>query len=176
MDRMSLPFIVAVAVIVAPIQAAAIDQWQSHIAEASKRFRIPASWIRAVIAAESNGDRHAVSPKGALGLMQLMPGTWKELNAQHDLGSDPFDPRANIMAGTAYLKAMYDRFGHPGLFAAYHAGPARYEAYLRGEKPLPRETQRYLAALAKTPPDKPDMAPSAPSGDLFVPLTTPSKR
>lgn len=173
MDRVSLPLITAVAVIVAPIEAAAIDQWQSHINEASKRFAIPASWIRAVIAAESDGDRHAVSPKGAMGLMQLMPGTWKELSDEHDLGSNPFEPRANIMAGTAYLKAMYDRFGHPGLFAAYHAGPTRYEAFLRGKRRLPRETQRYLATLAKTASDKPERAPS---GDLFVPLTTPSKQ
>jgi len=173
MDRLSLPFIAAVTVIVAPVQAASIDQWQSHINEASKRFGIPASWIRAVIGAESNGDPHAISPEGALGLMQLMPGTWKELSTQHGLDSDPFDPSANIMAGTAYLKAMYDRFGHPGLFAAYHAGPTRYEAYLRGKRRLPRETQRYLATLAKTPPHK---LKRAPSGDLFVPLTTPSKR
>lgn len=173
MDRVSLPLIAAITVIVAPVQAASIDQWQPHINEASTRFEIPASWIRAVIEAESNGDRHAVSSEGAMGLMQLMPGTWKELSTQYDLGSDPFDPRANIMAGTAYLKAMYDRFGHPGLFAAYHAGPTRYEAHLRGKRRLPRETQRYLATLAKTAPDKPERAPS---GDLFVPLTTPSKR
>ncbi|HML92968.1 lytic transglycosylase domain-containing protein [Methyloceanibacter sp.] len=173
MDRLSLSFIAAVTVIVAPVQAASVDHWQSHINEASKRFEIPASWIRAVITAESNGDRHAVSRKGAMGLMQLMPGTWKELSDEHDLGSDPFDPRANIMAGTAYLKAMYDRFGHPGLFAAYHAGPTRYDAYLRGKRRLPRETQRYLVNLAKTAPDKPRRAPS---GDLFVPLTTPLKQ
>ena len=70
---MSLLFAAAAAVIVAPAQAAAIDQWQSHIDEAAKRFGIPASWIRAVIEAESEGDPRAVSPKGAMGLMQITP-------------------------------------------------------------------------------------------------------
>jgi soluble lytic murein transglycosylase-like protein len=195
---MSLLFAAAASVIVAPAQADAIEKWQSHINEASKRSGIPASWIRAVIAAESNGDPKAVSREGAMGLMQLMPATWDELRAVHRLDSDPFDPRQNILAGTAYLKAMYDRFGYPGLFAAYNAGPARYEEHLRTGKPLPAETRAYLEKLAQTPPDAskppavlsgkllffslrtvkttaPDTRNSVPSGDLFVPLTTPSK-
>jgi hypothetical protein len=118
-----------------------------HIAEAAQRFGLPPHWIRAVIAVESAGDPRAVSRAGAMGLMQVMPGTWAELRAAHGLGSDPFDPRENILAGTAYLRAMYDRFGSPGFLAAYNAGPARYAEHLATGRPLPRETQDYLAVL-----------------------------
>ncbi|MCT9000193.1 lytic transglycosylase domain-containing protein [Chelativorans intermedius] len=135
--------------IVASAEAGVLDRWQAHIAEASTRFGIPESWIRAAIMAESNGDPKAVSPKGAMGLMQLMPETWAELRDQHDLGADPFDPRTNILAGTAYLKAMQDRFGYPALFAAYNAGPGRYEDHLRTGKPLPAETRDYVARIAE---------------------------
>ena len=148
MDRLS-PLIFAAAVVVTPAAAGVLDKWQSHIAEASQRFSIPARWVEAVIMAESSGDPKAVSPKGAMGLMQLMPETWAELRDQHDLGGDPFDPRANILAGTAYLKAMHDRFGNPALFAAYNAGPGRYEDHLRTGKPLPAETRDYVARIAE---------------------------
>ena len=60
-----------------------------------------------------------------MGLMQLMPGTWSEMRLMLGLGGDPFEPHDNIMAGTAYLRMVYDRFGYPGLFAAYNAGPGR---------------------------------------------------
>src|SRR5689334_17532186 len=59
------------------------------------------------------------SRAGAMGLMQLMPATWRAMRASLGLGQDPHDPRDNILAGTFYLRAMYDRFGYPGLFAAY---------------------------------------------------------
>lgn len=147
MDRMSLLLAAATFATFAPVEAYAIDRWQTHIVEAAKRFRVPENWIRVVIDAESNGDPRAVSPKGALGLMQLMPGTWDELRIRHSLGADPFDPRANILAGTAYLDAMRDRFGYPGLFAAYNVGPARYEKYLHGKASLPAETRSYLSGL-----------------------------
>ncbi|MBO6720129.1 MAG: lytic transglycosylase domain-containing protein [Rhizobiaceae bacterium] len=149
MDRLS-PLVFAAAAIVSPAYAAPLDQFQAHIKEASQRFGISVRWIEAVIMAESSGDPKAVSPKGAMGLMQLMPETWAELRDQHDLGADPFDPRTNILAGTAYLKAMHDRFGHPALFAAYNAGPGRYEDHLRTGKPLPAETRAYVARIAKT--------------------------
>jgi len=148
MDRLS-PLIFAAAVIVTPVEAAAVDQFQAHIIEASQRFDIPARWIEAVIMAESGGDPKAVSPKGAMGLMQLMPETWAELRDQYDIGADPFDPRTNILAGTAYLKAMQHRFGYPALFAAYNAGPGRYEDHLRTGKPLPAETRDYVARIAE---------------------------
>lgn len=147
MDRMSFLLAAATFVAFAPVEAHATDRWQAHIVDAAKRFRVPENWIRAVIDAESNGDPHAVSPKGALGLMQLMPGTWDELRVRHNLGADPFDPRTNILAGTAYLDAMHDRFGYPGVFAAYNAGPARYEKYLHGRASLPAETRSYLSGL-----------------------------
>jgi soluble lytic murein transglycosylase-like protein len=124
-----------------------IDRFAGFIAEASTRFAIPASWIRAVMQVESGGDERATSPRGAMGLMQLMPGTWVELSVRCSLGLDPYDPRDNILAGTAYLKEMHDRFGSAGFLAAYHAGPARYEQHLATGQPLPPETIAYIAAV-----------------------------
>ena len=117
------------------------------IAEASARFAVPARWIRAVMQVESGGDEHATSPRGAMGLMQLMPGTWVELSVRYGLGLDPFDPRDNILAGTAYLKEMFDRFGSAGFVAAYHAGPARYEQHLATRQSLPPATLAYVATV-----------------------------
>jgi hypothetical protein len=82
-----------------------------------------------------------------MGLMQLMPDTYEEMRQRHGLGHDPHDPRDNILAGTAYLRALYERFGFPGLFAAYNAGPGRYQERLTGGRPLPVETRAYLARL-----------------------------
>ena len=96
---------------------------------------------------ESRGDEHATSPRGAMGLMQLLPGTWVELSVRHGLGLDPFDPRDNVLAGTAYLKEMHDRFGSAGFLAAYHTGPARYEQHVATGQPLPPETTAYVAAV-----------------------------
>lgn len=118
------------------------------IAEASQRFAVPEHWIRAVMQAESAGDRYAVSEAGAMGLMQIMPDTWAGLHAAHGFGDDPFDPRDNVLAGAAYLRAMYDRFGAPGFLAAYNAGPGRHAEHLATGRPLPLETRAYLAALA----------------------------
>src|ERR1700723_2507540 len=125
-----------------------IDRFANFIAEASARFTVPARWIRAVMQVESAGDEHATSPRGAMGLMQLMLGTWVELSVRYGLGLDPFDPRDNILAGTAYLKEMHDRFGSRGFLAAYHAGPARYEHHLATGQPLPPDTVAYVAAVA----------------------------
>lgn len=119
-----------------------------HIAEAARMFGIPQPWIRAVMEVESAGNPRAVSHAGAMGLMQIMPGTWAELRVAYRLGNDPFDPRDNILAGTAYLRQMYDRFGSPGFLAAYNAGPARYQEHLDTGRALPRETRNYLAILA----------------------------
>jgi hypothetical protein len=118
-----------------------------YIEEAAQRFGIPAAWIRAVMRAESAGDVRAISSAGAMGLMQIMPDTWAALRARHRLGRDRYDPRDNILAGAAYLREMYDRYGSPGFLAAYNAGPGRYEEYLAG-RPLPAETRAYVAALA----------------------------
>jgi hypothetical protein len=121
----------------------------AEISAASQRFGIPEAWIRAVMRAESAGDRHAVSHRGAMGLMQVMPATWAGLRALHGLGADPFAPHDNILAGTAYLREMLDRFGSvPLMLAAYNAGPRRVEAHLATGQPLPAETRAYIATLA----------------------------
>lgn len=117
------------------------------IDEASLRFGVPVAWIEAVIAVESGGERNAVSIKGAMGLMQLMPATWRQLRADLGLGVDPFDRRDNVLAGVAYLRELYDRFGRQGFLAAYNAGPTRYQAYLAGAKRLPPETVAYVARI-----------------------------
>jgi soluble lytic murein transglycosylase-like protein len=124
-----------------------IDRFAKFIDEASDRFAVPACWIRAVMQAESGGDDRAISSHGAVGLMQLMPGTWVELSARYGLGLDPFDPHDNIFAGTAYLKEMHDRFGSTGFLAAYHAGPSRYQQHLATGQPLPPETTAYVVAV-----------------------------
>ena len=129
------------------MRSEAIDRFAEFIAEASTRFAVPASRIRAVMQVESGRNERATSPRGALGLMQLMPGTWVELSARYELGLDPFDPRDNIFAGAAYLKEMHDRFGSAGFLAAYHAGPARYEQHLITGKSLPQDTIAYVAAV-----------------------------
>ena len=143
----------------------------ASVTEAALRFGIDESWIYAVMRQESGGDPKAVSTKGAMGLMQLMPATWNALSAELGLGADPFDPRANILAGAAYLRQMYDRFGAPGFLAAYNAGPQRYARFLSGRQGLPAETRAYVrqvtASLRLT------AAPRAPVRDwreapLFV--------
>ncbi|MBF7012826.1 lytic transglycosylase domain-containing protein [Novosphingobium resinovorum] len=145
-----------------------VDRWSALIGEAAARFAVPRSWIERVIQAESAGrtlqdGRPIRSGKGAIGLMQLMPGTWAEMRDRLHLGDDPDDPRDNILAGTCYLSMLHARFGYPGLFAAYNAGPARYEEHLSG-RPLPRETRDYLARVTGPARD----APSLASRSIFV--------
>lgn len=130
------------------VSAQTIDApYAAEVAEAARRFDIPATWIKAVMGAESAGDPGVVSLAGAMGLMQIMPGTWAALRIRHHLGRDPYDPRDNILAGTAYLRELHDRYGSPGFLAAYNAGPERYEASLAGRS-LPSETRAYVAAVA----------------------------
>ncbi len=124
------------------------DPWAAHIAEAAKRFAIPERWIRSVMAVESVNDPAALSSKGAIGLMQVMPATWAELRARHRLGSDPWQPRDNILAGAAYLREIHDRYGSvAAMLAAYNAGPARYDAHLATGRALPAETIDYVAKI-----------------------------
>ena len=126
----------------------ATDRIGDFVAEASRRFSIPPSWIHAVMRVESLGDPLALSPKGAMGLMQIMPDTWSELRSRYGLGTDPYDPHDNIVAGTAYLRELHDRYGERGFFAAYNAGPSRYEDHLATGRPLPSETRLYIEAVA----------------------------
>jgi hypothetical protein len=130
------------------ITAAARAPFATFVAEASQRFGIPAAWIRAVMRAESFGDVRAISPKGAIGLMQIMPETWAGLRQRYRLGADPYDAHDNIIAGAAYLRELHDRYGIPGFLAAYNAGPARWEDHLATGRPLPAETRAYLSRLA----------------------------
>jgi soluble lytic murein transglycosylase-like protein len=97
---------------------------------------------------ESGAKQQARSSKGAMGLMQIMPRTWTELRARYGFGADPYDPNDNILAGAAYIRELYDRYGAPGSLAAYNAGPGRYERHLATGRPLPDETQAYVATLA----------------------------
>ena len=174
MGPLRLAVLAASLALSAPAGAGPIDRWSDHIAEASARFGVPESWIRRVMQAESGGrtelnGRPIVSHAGAMGLMQLMPGTWREMRAMLGLGADPHEPRDNILAGTAYLRAMYDRFGYPGLFAAYNAGPRRYAEHLATGRRLPRETVAYVSAVSGS-----GAAAPAVSAWRAAPATAPS--
>jgi D-alanyl-D-alanine carboxypeptidase len=139
------------------------DPWGSYIHEASGRFGVPELWIRRVMRQESGGQEDVISWAGAMGLMQVMPDTYDELRYRYNLGDDPFDPHNNILAGTAYLREMYDRYGAPGFLAAYNAGPNRVDRYLNYGTPLPAETVNYVASIA------PHLGPGTPlSGPLAV--------
>lgn len=129
--------------------SAVAHPYAAHVAEASHRFGIPETWIWAVMRAESGGRSLAVSHAGAMGLMQIMPRTWRMLDSRHSLGPDPFDVRANILGGAAYLRLMWDRYGDVALMlAAYNAGPGRVDEYRAGLRRLPAETSRYVARIA----------------------------
>ena len=160
-DRLALRFVLTCGVLVSVLlmppactPAAAAVQPARHpyatpVAEAARRFGIPEPWIWRVMHAESRGKSGAVSHAGAMGLMQIMPATWASLTARHRLGPNPFDPRANILAGAAYLRAMWDRYGDIRLMlAAYNAGPGRADAYAAGRRGLPAETVAYVARIA----------------------------
>jgi len=123
------------------------DPWGPYIEEASRRFDVPQRWIREVMRQESAGRVTATSSAGAIGLMQVMPGTYAELRTRYGLGSDPYHPWDSIMAGTAYLRQMYDLYGSPAFLAAYNAGPRRLEDYLWNGRGLPNETRNYVARI-----------------------------
>jgi soluble lytic murein transglycosylase-like protein len=154
------------------------DRIASAVAESVQRFGLPETWLRAVMHRESADDPRATSVKGAMGLMQLMPGTWATLRLELRLGADPYDVHDNILAGAAYLRQLYDQFGADGFLAAYNAGPARYLEFLARGRPLPSETRAYVAAIAPrlggrtaapAPSTPPSLAP-APPPSVFVTL------
>jgi hypothetical protein len=126
-----------------------IDRWAKYIIEAARRFGRPEAWVRAVMQAESRGVAGATSAAGAIGLMQIMPDTYAELRARYGLGANAYDPHDDILAGTAYMSEMIELFGVPNFLAAYNAGPARLEDHLHRGRPLPRETQQYLAQIGE---------------------------
>ncbi|MGE5707666.1 MAG: lytic transglycosylase domain-containing protein [Bacteroidota bacterium] len=104
---------------------------------ASEKTGLDPSLLQAVVQAESGGNPDAVSPAGATGLMQLMPGTAR------GLGVDPTDPKQNVEGGARYLRQMLDRYGDlPKALAAYNAGPGAVDQH--GGIPPYRETQHYV--------------------------------
>ncbi|API61119.1 lytic transglycosylase [Tardibacter chloracetimidivorans] len=156
-----------------PAKADEVGRWRPMIEEASTRFGIPTSWIERVMRAESRGyttlnGRPIRSRAGAMGLMQLMPATWTDMRARLGLGSNPDDPRDNILAGTFFLRLMYDRFGYPGLFGAYNAGPGAYAAFLAGRRHLPGETVAYLGTVGGAARGDPPASQPATQPSVFV--------
>jgi soluble lytic murein transglycosylase-like protein len=114
------------------------------VEESSKRYGLDKNFVEAVIRVESNYEPEAVSHKGAQGLMQIMPGTQRELGI-----SDPFNIDQNIEAGVRYLRSQIDRFGSYQLaLAAYNAGPEAVKRY-NGIPPYP-ETQAYVRKVLET--------------------------
>lgn len=122
-----------------------INRWQPYIAEASVRYALPATWIRTIINIESSGrtikdGRPIMSGAGAVGVMQLEPDTYSAISKRDGLGSDPQNVHDNILAGAAYLRDLYNKFGYPRLFAAYNEGPGA----LIHHRNLPVETRNYV--------------------------------
>jgi soluble lytic murein transglycosylase-like protein len=79
--------------------------------------------------------------------MQLMPGTYAEMRAKHNLGADPYNPHDNIIAGAAYLRWLHGRYGFPAMFAVYNFGPGHYQDHLQGARALPPETETYIQGI-----------------------------
>ena len=125
-------------------KAAARSRYNQYIQTAAKRYRLDPDLIRAVIKVESGFDPHAISQKGAMGLMQLMPATAKEMDV-----TAPFEPQANIHGGSRYLRKLINLFdGDLRLvLAAYNAGPTRVLANNR----VPRiaETEKYVKRVLR---------------------------
>jgi soluble lytic murein transglycosylase-like protein len=128
----------------APIATPAVKDVKSVVAAASDKHLIDADLIDSVIRAESGFNPRAVSPKGARGLMQLMPGTAAKLGVQ-----DPFDAQANVDGGTRYLRELLDLYNYDlaKALAAYNAGPQRVEQY-HGVPPY-RETRAYVSNIIR---------------------------
>jgi soluble lytic murein transglycosylase-like protein len=130
-----------------------MNRWDPLISQAAKQFSIPAAWIRAVMHRESGGrtmlgeGRPITSKAGAMGLMQVMSGTYEEMRAEYHLGANPYDAHDNVIAGAAYLRWLHRRYGFPAMFAAYNDGPGHYEDHLQDGRELPDETKAYIAGI-----------------------------
>ncbi len=125
-----------------PVTIAKADAPKGDLyAETAKRHGLPEALVRSIVKAESNGNARAISPKGAIGLMQLMPGTARQL------GVDPTIPEQNVDAGTRYLRDLLAKYEDKDdqvacAVAAYNAGPGAVDKY-KGVPPY-RETQTYV--------------------------------
>ncbi|HEX4118901.1 MAG TPA: lytic transglycosylase domain-containing protein [Rhizomicrobium sp.] len=135
--------------------SALMARWEPMVQDAARKFNIPAQWIRAVMRQESGGrtvlsdNSPITSGAGAMGVMQLMPGTYSQMAEQYRLGADPFDPHDSIYAGAAYLNWLHHKYGYPAMFAAYNDGPGNIEDHLYHGRPLPAETRGYIASIAR---------------------------
>jgi soluble lytic murein transglycosylase-like protein len=127
-----------------PAPIAKTADLKAIVAEVSARNKLDADFIASVISAESAGNPRAVSPKGAQGLMQLMPGTADKLGVK-----DSFDPQANVDGGVRYLRQLLELYHYDvaKALAAYNAGPQRVQQY-KGVPPY-RETHAYVARIIK---------------------------
>jgi soluble lytic murein transglycosylase len=116
-----------------------IEKINEYIIQASTHYNLSCNLIKAIIKVESNFNCDAISKKGAIGLMQIMPQNFNLLSI-----NDPFDPLQNIMGGARYLKNMLQRYNGDILLslAAYNAGPSAVDRY--GSIPPYSETQRYV--------------------------------
>jgi membrane-bound lytic murein transglycosylase B len=130
-----------------------ILRWKPLVAQASHRVGVPVAWINAVMRVETGGrimltdEQPMISPKGALGLMQVLPQTYQDMRVQYNLGPNPFDPKDNINAGAGYLRWLRAKYGYPTMFAAYNAGPGEVDGVLGGDKRLPAETRAYVVRV-----------------------------
>jgi soluble lytic murein transglycosylase-like protein len=124
---------------------ARLDRWREHISTAAAKYRLPEKLLLAVMAVESNYDHRALSEKGAMGLMQLMPATAKDMFV-----SDAWDPAQNIEGGARYLRILANQYGGDPVqvLAAYNAGP---EAVRRAGGAVPNipETQEYVRKVVE---------------------------
>lgn len=153
-----------------------MDRWTPFVQEAARRFNIAEDWITAVMRMESGGrteigGKPITSKAGAIGLMQVMPDTYKDMRAQYGLGANPHDPHDNVLAGAAYLKWLHDRYGYPKMFAAYNAGPGTVEAQMAGKTKLPAETQAYVKGISRILGETPNVA-EASAGKSSRPSST----
>ncbi|HVC19304.1 MAG TPA: lytic transglycosylase domain-containing protein [Vicinamibacterales bacterium] len=120
--------------------SAAGGPWGALITRVAASQGIDPHLVQAVVAVESAGESDALSPKGAMGLMQLMPGTARQYHVD-----DPYNPRANVEAGVRHLKALLRRYPLRLALAAYNAGEAAVQRF-GGVPPYP-ETQAYVARV-----------------------------
>jgi len=157
-----------------------LDRWNSLIGQAAVRFSIPAAWIRAVMQTESGGRTMSAAFKpitsraGAMGLMQLMPATYAEMQAEYQLGSNPYDPHDNVIAGVAYLRWLYHKYGYPAMFAAYNDGPGHLEERLMKGGLLPAETRNYITHIETALAGTAAAVKAAGRGSSVVKFTRPN--